>query len=223
MDFITVTAIQPLKRNTFQVYTDADSAPVQMNYEVIYCKGICQGRKFTEAQWNEILESETLRNARNMAIQILTGKDCTSGALYKKLIDRGIDPDAAAKTVSRCIALGEINDEAYAKRAAAYCLRQKRYGVNRAYQWMLQKGIPKETAKKALEQLSGEVDSNELIRQLIAKRYAEKLREKDPRKKQNVIAALARRGYPIGQIRQAIEDYLTEVEQEENEGEELWQ
>lgn len=210
MEFITVTAVTPKRGSAFTVFTDYDELPATLDYEVVYCRGIRQGSKFTPEQWQEILDSEMQRISRNLALKFLTGRDMTSGALYKKLCDREIDPKVAAKTVSRCIELGEINDWQYALRAANYCLTQKRYGQLRAYQWMVQKGIPKDTAKEALEHICPQVDTGEQLKRLIEKQYAAKLSEGDYRKKQSVIAALARRGYRISEIQTAVSEYLSE-------------
>ena len=203
----------PQKGSSFAVYTDHSNTAALLDYEVVYCRGICQGRKFTIEQWNETVESEMQRNARNLALKLLTGRDMPSGALYKKLTERGIEPQTAAKTVARCIELGEVNDERYALRAAEYCLNNKRYGANRAYQWMIQKGIPRELAKQAIAEVSPQIDSTEQLKVLIEKRYAEKLATGDYRQKQNVIAALIRRGYRIGEIQLAVSEYLAEQQE----------
>lgn len=212
MEFVTVTGVIPQRGSRFLVSTDADASSVLLDYEIIYCHGITQGRKFTVSQWDDILESEMQRKARCTALNLLAGRDLTSGALYKKLLEREISPQAAAKTVARCIELGEINDQAYALRAAKYCLVQKRYGNAKAYQWMLQKGIPKEYVLAALQDALGEVDTVRQIKELLEKRYTEKLTSGEYRQKQNVIAALARRGYRIGEIQTAISEYLSECE-----------
>lgn len=213
MEFVTITAVMPQKGSSFAVYTDQSNTAVVLDYEVVYCRGICQGRRFTLEQWNETVESEMQRNARNLALKLLTGRDMPSGALYKKLTERGIHPQTAAKTVARCIELGEVDDERYALRAAEYCLNNKRYGVNRAYQWMVQKGVPKELAKQAIAQVSPQIDSIAQLKTLIEKRYAEKLADGDYRQKQNVIAALIRRGYRIGEIQLAVSEYLAEQQE----------
>ena len=87
---------------------------------------------------------------------------------------------------------------------------QKRYGNAKAYQWMLQKGIPKEYVLAALQDALGELDTVRQIKELLEKRYTEKLTSGEYRQKQNVIAALARRGYRIGEIQTAISEYLSE-------------
>ena len=212
MEFVTVTGVIPQRGSRFLVSTDAEASSVLLDYEIIYCRGITQGRKFTVSQWDDILESEMQRKARCTALNLLACRDLTSGALYKKLLEREISPQAAAKTVARCIELGEINDQAYALRAAKYCLVQKRYGNAKAYQWMLQKGIPKEDALAALQKMTAEVDTTAQIKELLEKRYTEKLTSGEYRQKQNVIAALARRGYRIGEIQTAISEYLSECE-----------
>ncbi len=208
MEFITITAVMPLKGSTFSISNDCDEQPVLLDYELVYLKGIRQGRKFTPEQWQEILDSEMQRKARNLVLHLLTGRDMTSGALYKKLCERGIDPQTASKAVARSIELGEVDDYRYAAKAAEYCLSTKRYGAAKAYQWMLQKGIPAEIAKEALNQAANEVDTVSQIMTLLERRYAAKLLTYDYRQKQNVIAALSRRGYRIGEIQTAVASFL---------------
>ena len=214
MEFVTITAVIPLRGSTFLVSTDCSGEAVAMDYEIVYCRGIRQGRRLTPAQWEDAVEAEMLRNARNQAIRLISIRDMTSGMLYKKLLDKGIRAEAAAKTVARCLELGEINDRQYAVRAADYCLITKRYGAAKALQWMLQRGIPRELAKEVLCQASDRVDTGGQLLSLIEKRYADKLDSGDYRQRQNVIAALARRGYRISEIKSAVSEYLSK--QQEN-------
>lgn len=212
MEFITITAVQPRKGTKYTVFTDSGDAPVVLDYEVIYIKGIKQDRKFTAEQWEEIVQSEMLRNARSTALYLLSIRDMSSGVLYKKLTEKGISDRIAAQTVSRCIELGEIDDMRYALKAARYCLITKRFGTSRAYPWMLQKGIPKEIAKEALQQIADEVDAVAQIRLVLEKKYAKKLATGELKDKQSTIAALARRGYRFGDIKRAIEEYEYDLE-----------
>ncbi len=214
MEFITVTAVIPQKGTSFSVTTDHEEQPVLLDHEVVYLKGICQGRKYTLPQWEEIVESEMQRKARNLILNLLTGRDLPSGMLYSKLVERGIDEKTAAKAVARSIELGEVNDLRYAQKAAEYCLSTKRYGSAKAYQWMLQKGIPADIAKEALNQTVQEVDTTAQILHLLERRYAAKLLTYEYKQKQNVIAAMARRGYRIGEIQTAISLFYEENPQE---------
>ena len=215
MEWITVTSVERMNNGTFQVCTDAEEKALLFDSVQMYCGGVRPGRAYPAERWEEIKTDGMQRKARSLALKYLTGRDYASGALYKKLIERGIEEPIAAKTISRCIELGEINDERYALRAAEYCCIQKRYSGMRAYQWMVQKGIPKELARDAIEQVTSKTDIVGQIKELIQKRYAQKIESGDYRQKQNVIAALARRGYRIYDIQTAVEEYLSEAEETE--------
>ncbi len=218
MDFVTIGAVAPHKGSAFLVFTDASEQAVVLDYETIYCKGVRTGRKFTAEQWEEILRGEEMRKARMLALKILTGRDSTSGALYKKLIERGISKQTAAETVARCIELHEIDDAAYAVRAARYCLTQKHYGVSRTRMWMLQKGIPREYIDQAIADALQTVDTKKELLWLIERRYVSQITSDDYREKNKAVASLSRRGYRIGEIQEAIDAFLKAQEDRENEG-----
>lgn len=111
--------------------------------------------------------------------------------------------------------LGLLNDEAFARRAAEWLL-SKNKSRSEILRWMDGRGVDRDLARQALEEAYEErqADAPEGLGpdgaaalRLVEKQYAAKLAAG---KKQNVLAALARRGFSSGDARRAVELWLEE-------------
>lgn len=154
-------------------------------------------------------ESQSYRQALNKAMDYLSMRAYSSNELYQKLCQKLEDKPAAAAAVARCVELGMLDDEAFARqRAAQLVARGKSPMQIRAY--LMEKGVERSVAQQVLEELQEEHDPVESILGLIQRQYARKLEQG---KQQAVIAALARRGFSLRDIRRALESW--DMEQQE--------
>ena len=158
-------------------------------------------------------EDKAYRRALDKAMEYLSLRDHSSGELYDKVRKKGEDDHAAAAAVARCVELGLINDEAFARHRAKYLLaRHKSPAQIRAH--LAEKGVDRQIAAQVLEELFEEESPADAVYQLLCRSYGRKLAAG---KRQNVIAAMARRGFSMGHIREALarweEENPTEEEQ----------
>lgn len=164
-------------------------------------------------------ENQAYRRALNKAIEYLSLRDHSSGELYDKLCKKlEMQPEAAAAAIARCVELGLLDDEAFAHRRAKYLLARNKSPMQiRTH--LQEKGIDRQTIGQVLEALFEEESPVEAVYQLLQKSYGRKLLAG---KKQNVIAAMARRGFSFGDIKQAIARFEEENAVEQT-GDEDWQ
>lgn len=161
-------------------------------------------------------EDQEYRRVLNKAMEYLSLRDYSSGELYTKLCQKPeIAPQNAAAAVARCVELGLLNDEAFARHRAKYLLARNKSPMQiRTH--LQEKGIDRQTIGLVLEELLEEQSPSEAVYQLLQKSYGRKLAMG---KKQNVIAAMARRGFALGDVKRAIarweEENALEPEQEE--------
>ena len=152
----------------------------------------------------ELRRKSDARRALDKAMDLLALRDHAAGELYAKLCRR-FDPHTAAAAVARVGELGLLNDAGFARRRAAELLR-KRKSRREILQDLAAKGIDRETAADALAALmpaDGEEDPDlASARALVERQYARKLAEG---KTQQVMAALARRGFSHAVIRAAVQ------------------
>ena len=198
-----LTRISQTKRGRYALFLD-DAFAFSLDEDTFAAAGLHAGDELTEAAVAELRRKSDARRALDKAMDLLALRDHAAGELYAKLCRR-FDPHTAAAAVARVGELGLLNDAGFAPRRAAELLR-KRKSRREILQDLAAKGIDRETAADALAALmpaDGEEDPDlASARALVERQYARKLAEG---KTQQVMAALARRGFSHAVIRAAVQ------------------
>ena len=181
-----------------------DGSILRITENEIVAFGLCSGLELPPERLGELEQAARAAAVRDKAMDLLALRDHAAGELYAKLCRR-FDPHTAAAAVARVGELGLLNDAGFARRRAAELLR-KRKSRREILQDLAAKGIDRETAADALAALmpaDGEEDPDlASARALVERQYARKLAEG---KTQQVMAALARRGFSHAVIRAAVQ------------------
>ena len=198
-----LTRITETKRGRYALFLD-DEFAFSLDEDTFAAAGLHAGDELTEPAVAELRRKSDARRALDKAMDLLALRDHAAGELYAKLCRR-FDPHTAAAAVARVGELGLLNDAGFARRRAAELLR-KRKSRREILQDLAAKGIDQETAADALAALmpaDGEEDPDlASARALVERQYARKLAEG---KTQQVMAALARRGFSHAVIRAAVQ------------------
>ena len=161
----------------------------------------------------KIKSADILRKAKNRGLYLLGERNMCRGELLSKL-SKTYGDDIAEEAVEYIDDLGYINDEEYAPRLAEYLVRRKRWGIRRARQEMLRRGLDRELVENVLGDFSEE-ELDEELTALIEKKYYAKIGSYDDRRR--TIAALMRRGYDYSAIKRCIEAVIDEAADDEME------
>ena len=198
-----LTRITETKRGRYALFLD-DAFAFSLDEDTFAAAGLHAGDELTEPAVAELRRKSDARRALDKAMDLLALRDHAAGELYAKICRR-FDPHTAAAAVARVGELGLLNDAGFARRRAAELLR-KRKSRREILQDLAAKGIDRETAADALAALmpaDGEEDPDlASARALVERQYARKLAEG---KTQQVMAALARRGFSHAVIRAAVQ------------------
>ena len=198
-----LTRITETKRGRYALFLD-DAFAFSLDEDTFAAAGLHAGDELTEPAVAELRRKSDARRALDKAMDLLALRDHAAGELYAKLCRR-FDPHTAAAAVARVGELGLLNDAGFARRRAAELLR-KRKRRREILQDLAAKGIDRETAADALAALmpaDGEEDPDlASARALVGRQYARKQAEG---KTQQVMAALARRGFSHAVIRAAVQ------------------
>ena len=165
-----------------------------------------KGDSLTEEKLDALVFQSQYQRAKSRAVWYLDRKDRTANELYKKLCQAGFDQKASAQVIARLQEVGLIDDRRFAENYRDRLLRDnvsKREMLNKLFQ----KGVPYDLAKEVLSDL--EVSEEEQIKALIDKKYRTKLTAENGAEK--VFAALVRKGFSYGAVRQVLKNY-TEIE-----------
>lgn len=206
-----ITEARRQRRHFYQLVLDGADGP-QVDVTTFDESPYRVGGEITEEQLDALLAQSQYDRAREKALYLLGLRDYACRELEKKLCAE-VSPEVAEAVVVRLREVGLLNDETYAVRMAHSMSTYKQYPRRRIEQELIQRGINREIAHNAVEELENEDFQQALA--IIEKKYYNKMHDRDSR--QRVIAALARRGFSYGAIRQAMDAFAAQNDLEEQE------
>lgn len=203
---MTVTEVIRDKKHCMRVETDSGRT-VYIDRDVCSDYALSPGKILSDSELEEILERSGYVRAKERALWYLDRADHSEKALYSKLIRAGFSPQPCAAVIAWLREYGLVDDRRYAARFAERCAEANISG-RAAYCKMLEKGVPRELAKQAIDAL--DTDEAAQIRALIDKKYRNKLTDRDSVRR--VYEALVRRGFSFGAVRDVLKQYSEELQ-----------
>ena len=198
-----LTQIKETKKGRLALFLDGEFA-FSLDEDTFAAAALHQDDELEDWQIEELRKKSETRRALDKAMDYLSLRDHAAGELYQKLC-RKFDAHSAAYAVARAGELGLLNDVSFARRRAAELLR-KRKSRREILNDLSAKGIDRDTAADVVEELFAETDDGEspeleTARALVQRQYAAKLAAG---KRDQVAAALARRGFSHAVIREVL-------------------
>ncbi|WP_295340410.1 regulatory protein RecX [uncultured Subdoligranulum sp.] len=198
-----LTQIKETKKGRLALFLDGEFV-FSLDEETFARANLHEGDELESWQVEDLRKQSDTRRALDKAMDYLSLRDHASGELYQKLC-RKFDAPSAAYAVARAGELGLLDDAGFARRRAAELLR-KRKSRREILTDLAAKGIDRDTAAEAVEALyecdeEGEDPELATARALVQRHYAAKLAAG---KRDQVAAALARRGFSHAIIREAL-------------------
>ena len=157
-----ITAIEPRRKRLSQLYLDGEPA-VKVDTETLLKARWKVGMEISDEELHGLLQESETRRAKEKALYLLEYRSHSKKELADK-ISRTTSREAAEAAVEKMEELGLMNDEAYARQLAGTLLEKKGYGLRRARQELLQKGIDRELVEELLEELAP--DPEEKLREI---------------------------------------------------------
>lgn len=177
---------------------------------------LAEGAETDEETLRTLHDRSRYRRAYRRACHLLDERDYSCAMLYRKLMQTYRDKALCERVIEALREGGYLNDRRYAEKLAEFLVERKRYGIFRAKQEMLRRGIDKALAEEMLEELEDEVQDN--LPEVLERKYGRILTDPDDRKtRDKVIAGMIRLGYDFRSVRNAIEDYFADLEEEAEE------
>lgn len=201
-----LTQIKETKKGRLALFLDGEFA-FSLDEDTFAAAHLHEDDELEPWQVDQLRKQSDTRRALDKAMDYLSLRDHASGELYQKLC-RKFDAHSAAYAVARAGELGLLDDAGFARRRAAELLR-KRKSRREILNDLAAKGIDRDTAAEAVESLYDEAEEGEdpemaSVQALLERQYAAKLAAG---KRDQVAAALARRGFSHAIIREALAAY----------------
>lgn len=177
----------------------ADGEPVfETTASILRQTGVRSGDCLSEEEYEAFYQACMEQRAQQKAVSLLSRQ-----GMSKKALTRKLGGDAAAVAVAdRMEEAGNIDDEKYAFGRAELLICRRLHSPVRAEFELLKQGIPRELARRAVEETGREPREN--IRRLLESHYRSRLKEPEGPKK--VACALLRAGYRMDDIRAVMGD-----------------
>jgi regulatory protein len=208
---VEITAIERTKRGRFSIYLEGEYYCV-LHADVYALSELTSGGSVTEERIDALKAESEERLAKERALRLLGQRAYTEKGLYDKLREK-TDERTAAAVVARMAELCLVNDEDYARRYAEEVLRTKGFSERRTIQELSRRGISRETAELALEELAP--DPERAIARVVRRKYMPYL--DDEKGMNRAVAALTRLGYRYGEIRDVIRNLQEDEEYSDEE------
>ena len=135
------------------------------------------------------------------ALRLLTGRDRSEAELREKLKQFGFSAAAITATIEKCRDYKYVDDRRYALERSKALLRSGRGVGVKILLDLRRRGIDETTACQALEAASSEFDPDQLLRELLERRFPGfHYAGADAKQRRRVVSFLQRRGFSLGQI-----------------------
>lgn len=201
---MNITKIEKYKGNTYEIEFD-DGEKEYLNIDIISDYHLKAPMSLPESAWEQVSYANKLRTAKERALYLLDYKDYSYTELFKKL-EQNYPTQVCFDTMARLVEIGVINDKRYAVNMARRLVEVKGFGYYRCVREMRLKGLDNEFIEVALAPYRE--NAVERLKELVEEKYAHKIRDKKSLDK--VKNALVRLGYSFSQVKEALEDYTFE-------------
>ena len=184
----------PAKRDLFV----DDAFYITLPLELVLQQDLYVGAPFGDAEVEALTLAAELIPAREKAYQYLGYGDLSRKKLYEKLTRFGIRPEVAEAACDGMEERGFLDDHRLAKSMAERFAEGKHWGPRRILPELLQRGIPMELAREAVEGL--ETDFSDSVRYHLTTKYRG-YDLTDRKVRQKVVQGLLRLGFDYDMIR----------------------
>jgi len=135
------------------------------------------------------------------SLKVLSLRDHSEAELRRKLKEKGYAGEEIDQTVARLNELSYLDDLRFARSFASSSVRNGRGYGSRLKMELTRRGVAADIVAQVLGELAQEYSEAELLRELVARRYAgfdaETATDKEKRK---VVGYLQRKGFPLSAI-----------------------
>ncbi|GGN90153.1 regulatory protein RecX [Saccharibacillus kuerlensis] len=202
---VTLVELLQRPRHSYRIYFGPHYVTVHESTMIRY--GMTKGSFFNKDMVHEIVRDNERQIAYAQAINYLSFKPRTSGEIEQKLLEKEIDPEAAADTVRRLEEEKLVDDAAYAQEWAYQRVTGRKKGKVLVKQELRRKGIDQELIDDALDALDDD-DEMQSAEELAAKKWRTTKGDTWDRKRKTA-AFIMRRGFSSDIARKAVDRVLS--------------
>ncbi|MFO7981958.1 MAG: regulatory protein RecX [Desulfuromonadales bacterium] len=140
-------------------------------------------------------------SAMEAALRLLAHRDRSEVELARRLARRDFPEEEIQAVLERCRQLGYLDDLRFARLRARSLYDNGRAVGRRLLQDLIQHGVDERTALGVLEELNEETDEDELLRNLLQRRFSDfDFTTADDKQRRRIINFFLRRGFVLNRV-----------------------
>ena len=120
--------------------------------------GLSEGMELPRELWEEIMALSDLRAARESAFRSLAHADFSEAGLTRRLREKGVRPEDAARAVQELTEKGYLSDRNFAERMVRVYRDERCFGPRRVREELYRRGVPRELIDELLEGSRYDID-----------------------------------------------------------------
>jgi len=207
MPVVSKITEQKRRANRRSVYLDGTFA-FGCNINVIAKFRLVEGQSLTADQVNDIQNGAVRQECFDKAIKSIERRQHARAELAGKLKKFDYPIALIESVLDQLTELNYINDQRFAETRAELTATYKHHGRNRVLMELAKKGVPRETARRAVETVYETKDSAAMARDLATKKMRSLARLEPVVAKRRLYGILLRRGFDFETIKPVVDEVL---------------
>ncbi len=190
-----------VRKNMFKVFF-GNGKNLAVFADSIVKFGIKTGCDISENEFKELVSYDKSNEAASYALALVSKRSYSSKNLQAKLLQKGCEPENAAKAVKKLEEFNYVNDEKFAKFYAVH-LSQKGKGEFAIKAELEKQGIEKSLINDVLETIKTDIEPYGQIIKILKTKF-KKFRGKDKNEIRRTASFFLRRGFSYQDIAKAL-------------------
>ncbi len=158
-------------------------------------------------------DNRPFEKAQQKALRLLSLRSRSKKEMESRLRDKGFDESIVGKVIDNLSGLRYLDDDAFAREWARSLAVNRLYGNRRIERSLREKGIPRETIKRAIAGVREEFSEEEALATLLKKKLKSRpVAELDRKEKSRLARSLMGKGLPAGKIFEVLRNKEEEID-----------
>lgn len=207
MPIVTRIVEQKKRANRRSVFLDGAFA-FGVNLNVVAKFRLHAGQQLSAEDVERIQQGAVRQECFDHAMRFIEKRMHSRAELKTKLTRQEYGPAVVEGVLNQLAEMNYVNDARFAESRAESAAKYKHHGPNRARIELAKKGVERETARQAVEQVYEAHDSSATARDLAAKKMKSLARLEPHVARRRLTGMLLRRGFDFDTIKPVIEEVL---------------
>lgn len=182
-----------------------DGSELKSSLAVVSGRFLHTGLELDTDEYEALCSASSLSLCKARALRIISTRAMSRKEMRDRLTEKGESPDNAEACVDWLCEMGFIDDVSYAEAVVRH-YAAKGYGEKRVRMELNRHGVPRELWDTALEQMP---EQDDMLMRFISSRLSD---PNDRTQIKKLSDALLRRGYSWEQIRNTLNNYISQEE-----------